>query len=88
MPDLSLLTTRQREIYDFIRKRLLTDGIPPSIREIGSAVGIKGPNGVACHLKALRRKGIIRINTPGQTRSIALVVDPDCCPTCRRPLDA
>ncbi|HMP01367.1 MAG TPA: repressor LexA, partial [Gemmatales bacterium] len=58
-PDFSQLTERQREIYDFIREKISTRGYGPTVREIGAAFGIKSPNGVMCHLKALQRKGII-----------------------------
>src|ERR1700687_2567654 len=59
MPDFSQLTDRQREIYDFIRDKIETRGYGPTVREIGLAFGIKSPNGVMCHLKALEKKGLI-----------------------------
>jgi len=59
MPDFSTLTERQREIYDFIRSKIETRGYGPTVREIGEAFGIKSPNGVMCHLKALEKKGLI-----------------------------
>jgi repressor LexA len=72
MPDLSTLTGRQREIYDFIRKKIETRGYGPTVREIGLAFGIKSPNGVMCHLKALETKGII-IREGFSARAIQLV---------------
>src|SRR5438874_3362721 len=60
MPDFSLLTERQREIYDFIRDKIETRGYGPTVREIGQEFGIKSPNGVMCHLKALEKKGLIK----------------------------
>ena len=59
MPDFSSLTEKQRAIYDFIRNKIQTRGYGPTVREIGDAFGIKSPNGVMCHLKALEKKGLI-----------------------------
>jgi repressor LexA len=53
------LTTRQREIYEFLRDKILNRGYGPTVREIGSHFDIKSPNGVMCHLKALEKKGLI-----------------------------
>jgi len=58
MPDFSKLTDRQREIYEFIRKKIESRGYGPTVREIGENFGIKSPNGVMCHLKALEKKGL------------------------------
>src|SRR5438034_9904445 len=60
MPDFSQLTERQREIYDFIREKIEGRGYGPTVREIGENFGIKSPNGVMCHLKALEKKGLIK----------------------------
>jgi repressor LexA len=59
MPDMSTLTERQREIYDFIRSKIEGRGYGPTVREIGGAFDIKSPNGVMCHLNALVKKGLI-----------------------------
>jgi repressor LexA len=53
------LTKRQQHIYDFIKDRILNRGYGPTVREIGSNFGIRSPNGVMCHLKALEKKGLI-----------------------------
>lgn len=63
MSDFSQLTERQREIYDFIRKKIESRGYPPTVREIGNHFGIKSPNGVMCHLKALEKKEFINRGT-------------------------
>jgi len=55
----SSLTTRQRDIYDFIKDKILNRGYGPTVREIGTGFKIKSPNGVMCHLKALEKKGLI-----------------------------
>jgi len=59
MPDFSQLTERQKEIYQFIRQKIESRGYGPTVREIGEAFGIRSPNGVMCHLKALEKKGLI-----------------------------
>jgi repressor LexA len=53
------LTQRQREIYDFLRDKIVNRGYGPTVREIGLQFGIRSPNGVMCHLKALEKKGLI-----------------------------
>lgn len=53
------LTERQREILDYIRRYITDNGYPPTVREIGSAFGIRSTNGVADHLKSLERKGYL-----------------------------
>jgi len=55
----SLLTTRQRVIYEFIKDKILNRGYGPTVREIGTNFKIRSPNGVMCHLKALEKKGLI-----------------------------
>lgn len=54
-----ILTQRQQEIYDFLKEKILKRGYGPTVREIGAEFGIRSPNGVMCHLKALERKGLI-----------------------------
>jgi repressor LexA len=59
MPDVHVLTSKQRQIYEFIRDKIESRGYPPTVREIGDAFGIQSPNGVMCHLNALVKKGFI-----------------------------
>ena len=54
-----VLTSRQKEIYEFLKDKIRNRGYGPTVREIGSQFGIRSPNGVMCHLKALERKGLI-----------------------------
>lgn len=54
------LTARQQQAYDFIHDKIALQGYGPTVREIGDCLGIKSPNGVMCHLRALERKGMIR----------------------------
>ncbi len=71
MADLEALTPRQREIYEFIRGKIQGRGYGPTVREIGLQFGIKSPNGVMCHLKALQKKGLIN-REPNMSRAISL----------------
>jgi repressor LexA len=66
------LTSRQREIYDFIRDKIESRGYPPTVREIGEAFKIQSPNGVMCHLNALVKKGLI-LREAQSARAIQLV---------------
>lgn len=68
------LTRRQQEIYDYLVERIMK-GLPPTVREIGSQFGIRSPNGVMCHLKALEKKGLIT-RDDHLSRAITLVNDP------------
>jgi repressor LexA len=54
------LTKRQTQILDFIKYFARDHGYPPTIPEIQKEFGIKSPNGVNNHIKALTRKGFIR----------------------------
>ena len=54
------LTSRQKEIYDFLLKSIREKGFAPSITEIGARFKIASTNGVSDHLKALEKKGYIR----------------------------
>jgi repressor LexA len=56
---LATLTPRQRDIYEFLKDKILNRGYGPTVREIGNEFGIRSPNGVMCHLKALEKKGLI-----------------------------
>lgn len=69
------LTTRQAEVYNFIRERIRTRGYGPTVREIGSRFRINSPNGVMCHLKALEKKGLIR-REANMSRAIQLAIEP------------
>lgn len=79
MADLEALTSRQREIYIFIRSKIQGRGYGPTVREIGNQFEIKSPNGVMCHLKALQKKGLIN-REPNMSRAIQLLDDPTSAP--------
>lgn len=65
------LTERQQNVYNMIRSLIVERGYGPTVREIGDHFGIKSPNGVMCHLRALERKGLIR-RSPNKSRAIEL----------------
>lgn len=67
-----LLTARQREILDLIRQWLREEGVPPTIAEIGDALGLRSSNAVRGHLQALARKGLIELR-PSLARGIRLL---------------
>ncbi|MWJ26635.1 transcriptional repressor LexA [Halomonas sediminis] len=55
------LTARQQHVYDFIVKTMNELGYPPTRAEIAKALGFRSPNAAEEHLRALERKGAIRI---------------------------
>src|SRR5262245_38979073 len=59
MANKATLTRRDREIYDYLRDKSVNRGNGRTVREIGLQIGIRSPNGVMCHLKALEKKGLI-----------------------------
>ncbi len=70
------LTARQRAIYEFLKDKILNRGYGPTVREIGSQFGIRSPNGVMCHLKALEKKGLIT-REAHMSRAIQLTESPE-----------
>jgi repressor LexA len=69
------LTQRQRGVLQVIRQSVETRGYPPSVREIGDAVGLHSPSSVAHQLKALEAKGYLR-RDPHRPRAME-VLDPE-----------
>lgn len=69
------LTVKQQRIYDFIQAFTAQHGYPPSVREIGAAVGLKSPSTVHFHLKGLEEAGVI-LKAEGKTRAITLASPP------------
>ena len=67
-----MLTPRQQEILDLIRRRLADTGLPPTRAEIASQLGFKSPNAAEEHLQALARKGAIEL-VPGASRGIRVL---------------
>ena len=54
------MTKMQQKIYDYIARTLVEQGYPPSVREIGAAVGLKSPSTVHFHLKHMEELGVIK----------------------------
>jgi repressor LexA len=68
------LTKRQQEIFEFIRKYAAKTGYPPTVREIGKAVGLHSSSTVHAHLANLEKIGLLR-RDPTKPRAIELLVD-------------
>lgn len=66
------LSKRQREILDFIKRSVREKGYPPSVREIGKAVGLSSSSTVHGHLARLEAKGLIR-RDPTKPRAIEIL---------------
>ena len=62
----------QQKIYDYLVACIQAQGYPPSVREIGEAVGLRSPSTVHFHLKHLAEMGYIEIGA-GKGRAICLV---------------
>ena len=74
------LTTKQRAVFTFLKRRIIA-GTCPTIREIQKHFGFASPNGVRCHLEALKFKGYIELKSM-QARSIRLLRERPTCPHC------
>lgn len=68
------LGKRQLAIYDFIRSYTDEHGYPPSVREIGAAVGLASPSTVHMHLKVLEERGLIKRDSK-KPRTIEVMQD-------------
>jgi repressor LexA len=68
------LTDRQTRILDYIRNVTRARSYPPSVREIGEAVGLSSSSTVHNHLNQLERRGLIR-RDPSKSRTVQLVQD-------------
>jgi repressor LexA len=73
--DASGLTRRQHRVLEVIRHSVESRGYPPSVREIGEAVGLNSPSSVAHQLKVLEAKGYLR-RDPNRPRAME-VLDPE-----------
>jgi len=68
-------TARQRQILEVIVEHQRAHGYPPSVREIGEAVGLKSPATVKAHLDNLRDQGLLR-KDPSKPRALEVRYDP------------
>jgi repressor LexA len=66
------LTSRQRDIWSFLLRYVDGHGYPPTVREIGEAVGLASPSTVHAHLANLERAGLLR-RDPTKPRALELV---------------
>src|SRR6187551_2053698 len=73
MVDLKL-TKRQQEIFDFIQRYASRYGYPPTVREIGKAVGLASSSTVHAHLANLEKYGVLKRN-PSKPRAMELLID-------------
>lgn len=73
------LSKMQQKIYDYIAATVQRQGYPPSVREIGEAVGLKSPSTVHFHLKHMEEKGVIQKGS-GKGRAIALTAGAESRP--------
>ncbi len=70
------LTERQQEILDLIKDQLSSTGLPPTRADIARILGFKSPNAAEQHLRAIEKKGFIRI-IAGASRGIVLNLEED-----------
>src|SRR5947209_19516617 len=69
------LTGKRREILEFIAEQLQARGFPPSVREIGEAVGLTSSSTVHAHLSTLQRQGYL-LRDPTKPRALEVRYDP------------
>ncbi len=74
------LTRRQREILTFVQRYADAHGYPPSVREIGQALGLTSSSTVHSHLSALEKKGFLR-RDPNKPRALEVLRDERDMPT-------
>ena len=67
------LTKKQEDVLNYIKEYIVSHGYPPTIREIGGALGISSPATIHVHLQNLQKKGIIKKNG-SKNRAIELLV--------------
>jgi repressor LexA len=70
----SKLTKRQQEIFDFIKRYSSSHGYPPTVRDIGKAIGLTSSSTVHAHLANLEKLGVLR-RDPSRPRAIEVLVD-------------
>ena len=75
IPSTHKLSERQRSILLFISDQMRERGFPPSVREIGEAVGLTSPSTVHSHLETLQKHGFLR-RDPDKPRAIEVRYDP------------
>jgi repressor LexA len=71
----TVLTGKRRQILEFIAEQVRSRGYPPSVREIGEAVGLASSSTVHAHLQVLEREGYLR-RDPTKPRAIVVSFEP------------
>ena len=66
-----MLTARQQQIWEFLQQYVDRHGYPPTVREIGEAVGLASPSTVHAHLANLERAGLLK-RDPTKPRALEL----------------
>src|SRR5437899_8772296 len=85
-PDMEDVTPRQRRILDFIKATVRERGYPPTVREIGEAVGLTSSSSVHSQLANLERRGLLH-KDPTKPRAIGLApLEPPGDPGAQVPL--
>ena len=74
MVDTSNLTKRQREIFDYVKTYAREHGYPPTVRDIGKAIGLTSSSTVHAHLANLEKLGVLK-RDPTKPRAIEVLVD-------------
>jgi repressor LexA len=72
---MQILTTRQKQVFEFIKEYLETNGSPPTLREISTHIGTAGTVTAIGHVNALEKKGYLR-RREGSSRGIVLTMSP------------
>src|SRR5919106_2669845 len=68
------LTKRQKEIFEFVKRYSAKHGYPPTVRDIGKAIGLTSSSTVHAHLANLERVGLLR-RDPSKPRALEVLVD-------------
>jgi repressor LexA len=68
------LTTRQQEIFDYVKQHVSEHGYPPTVRDIGKAIGLTSSSTVHAHLANLEKLGLLR-RDPTKPRAIEVLKD-------------
>ncbi|MGH8928699.1 MAG: transcriptional repressor LexA [Acidimicrobiia bacterium] len=79
------LSERQLQVLEFIKEKVDERGYPPSVREIGEALGLSSPSTVHSHLSALVRAGLVR-RDPSKPRALEILDGPSSGGSGQKPL--
>jgi len=74
MVDMNALTKRQQEIFEYVRTYVREHGYPPTVRDIGKAIGLTSSSTVHAHLANLEKLGVLK-RDPTKPRAIEVLVD-------------